>query len=68
MFVHNGQVAGHYSFSTALHKVEDLLLIGGIQIIKKDPTDASRLPSVTDVEVVVTPWGKKAMEVNVMRG
>lgn len=55
MFVHNGQVTGHYSFSTALHKVEDLLLVGGIQIIKKDPTDASRLPTVTDVEVVVTP-------------
>lgn len=55
MFVYNGQVTRHHSFSAALHKIKDLLLIGGIQIIKKDPTNASRLPSVTDVEVIVTP-------------
>jgi len=55
MFVYYGQVTGHHGFSTALHKIKSLLLIGRIQIIKKDPANASRLSSVTDVEIVVAP-------------
>lgn len=55
MFVYNGQVTRHHSFSAAPHKIKHLVLIRGIQIIEKDPTNASCLPPVADVEVVVTP-------------
>lgn len=55
MFVYNGQVTGHHGAGTALDEAERLFLIGGVQVIEKDSADTPSLPSVTDVEVLVTP-------------
>lgn len=59
MFVHDGQVTGHHSASTALDKIERFFLTRGVQVIEEDPSYPPGLSSVADVEVSVAPREKK---------
>lgn len=62
MLVHNGQVTGHYSASTALDEVESLLLTRRVQVVKEDPPYSTSLTSVANVEVSVTPGHQKDLD------
>lgn len=59
MFIYNGQIARYHCASTAFDKVEHLLLIRGVQVIKEDSSNTSSLSSMTDIEVSVTPLKEK---------
>lgn len=55
VFAHDGQVTRHHRARTALDEVERFLLTWGVQVIEEDPSNASSLSSVPDVEVSVAP-------------
>ena len=57
VLVHQRDVARHHRGGAAPDEAERLLLAGGVQVVKEDAPDATRLPPVADVEVPVTPDG-----------
>lgn len=65
MFVDDGKVAGHHGACTALDKVERLFLIWRVQVVKEDPSYATGLSSVADVEVPVTPGGTETLIIHI---